>query len=103
MNYEQKLNAILAETVENLKAAGANGEKLENGAIIIMSAIPVDEDHTGRHTVILGSGPSISTTLTLAMADSEALETACKVAQKTLPLAKLMSKMDDSMLKEILG
>lgn len=93
MNYNQKVAAILAETVENLKALDPNPEF--DGAVVIMASIPTGDGKIDRHTVAVGKGPSIATAITMSMVECPGLEGAIKVAQKTLPLAKILKMANE--------
>lgn len=93
MNYNQKVAAILAETVENLKALDPNPEF--NGAVVIMASIPTEDEKVARHTVAVGKGPSIATAVAMSMVECPGLEGAIKVAQKALPLAKILNMADE--------
>ena len=93
MNYNQKVAAILAETVENLKALDPNPEF--DGAVVIMASIPTGDEKVARHTVAVGNGPTLATAISMSMAECSGLERAINVAQKALPLAKILNMANE--------
>lgn len=97
MNYNQKVAAILAETVENLKALDPNPEF--DGAVVITASIPTGDEKVARHTVAVGNSPTLATTIAMSMAECPGLETAIKVAQKAFPLAKILSMANEETAK----
>lgn len=91
----EKVAAVVDKAVENIKAACAENEGDYN--IIMVTAIPGDDEKINRHTIVAGNGAKLASALTLSMVDTEALEDIAIMALKALPLAKKMKTVFDAL------
>jgi len=100
MSTDQKLNVILAQAIEEIKSV-ANSENQIEGGIVIMASLPTDDGKISRHTVTIGKGAMIASTMTLAMIDEPKLEALTSMVLEKLPLLKLLSKLPGGMASNI--
>lgn len=94
MSTDQKLNVILAQAIEEIKSV-ANSENQIEGGIVIMASLPTDDGKVSRHTVTIGKGAVIASTMTLAMIDEPKLEALTSMVLEKLPLLKFFAKMPE--------
>ena len=90
----EKVAVAVKNAVENIKAA-CNGNNEADYGIIVIAAIPDDDEEVNRHTIIAGNKSALISATTLAMLDSEVLEDIATMALKTLPLAKNLKPFFD--------
>ena len=100
MSTDQKLNLILAQAIEEIKSV-ANSENQIEGGIVIMASLPTDDGKVSRHTVTIGKGAVIASTITLAMIDEPKLEALTSMVLEKLPLLKLLSKLPGGITSDI--
>ena len=100
MSTDQKLNVILAQAIEEIKSV-ANSENQIEGGIVIMASLPTDDGKVSRHTVTIGKGAVIASTMTLAMIDEPKLEALTSMVLEKLPLLKLLSKLPGGIASDI--
>ena len=91
----EKVAAVVENAVENIKAACAENEG--DYGIIMIAAIPGDNERVNRHTIVVGNGATLASAMTLSMVDTEALEAVATMALKALPLAKRMKPIFDAL------
>lgn len=97
MSTDQKLNLILAQAIEEIKSVTSSENNQIEGGIIIMASLPTDDGKVSRHTVTIGKGAVIASTMTLAMMDEPKLEGLTSMVLDKLPLMKLFAKMPEGM------
>jgi len=100
MNTDQKLDVILGQAIEEIKSVTNCDQEIE-GSIVIMAALPTGDGKISRHTVTIGRGASIASTMTLAMIDEPKLEKLTEMVLSKLPLMKLLAKMPAGMASDI--
>lgn len=96
MTTDQKLNLILAQAIEEIKSVTNSENNQIEGGIIIMASLPTDDGKVSRHTVTIGKGAVLASTMSLAMIDEPRLEGLTSMVLEKLPLLKLLAKMPEA-------
>lgn len=91
----EKVAAVVENAVNNIKTVCS--ENSGDYGIIVIAAIPGDDEKVSRHTVVVGDRATLASTVTLAMMDTEILESVANTALKTLPLAKKLKPIFDAL------
>lgn len=91
----EKVAAVVENAVNNIKTVCS--ENAGDYGIIVIAAIPGDDEKVSRHTVVVGDRATLASTVTLAMMDTEILESVANTALKTLPLAKKLKPIFDAL------
>lgn len=91
----EKVAAVVENAVKDIKTVCA--ENAGDYGIIVIAAIPTDDENVRRCTVVAGDKASLASATTLAMLDAEALENIISTAMRTLPLAKKLKPIFDAL------